>query len=446
MDDPVLDSLRAALATTPDNAELRIALGKLLLERHQAAEAEAVVRDGLRVRESIALTRLLAECFYAQGRYGEALVASEQATAADGTVATDWLLTARCHFQQEDYPRAREAYARAKQLDAAVEDPRLDSLGIPQPTPERDDDDPRERAAVGGDPTAEYVPLKERAKIGFADVGGMEAVKEEIRMKVLHPLQHQDMFAAYGKKIGGGILMYGPPGCGKTMLARATAGEVDVPFYSISISDVMGPYVGQSEKNLSDIFAEARRNAPAVLFFDEVDALAASRRDLQQSAGRHAINQFLLELDGDKHDNEGVLVVGATNAPWYLDPAFRRPGRFDRIIFVPPPDEPARAAILTTILEKIPAAEVDVTAIAKKARDFSGADLKNVVDHAVEAILGNAIRSGRPEPVATRDLLRALKKSRPSTKEWFVQARNHAVYANDGGLYDDVLVWMGIKK
>jgi transitional endoplasmic reticulum ATPase len=288
--------------------------------------------------------------------------------------------------------------------------------------------------------------LRETSKIRFADVGGMEAVKEEIRMKVLHPLQHAEMFAAYGKKVGGGILMYGPPGCGKTLLARATAGEVDVPFYSIAISDIMDPYIGRSERNLRDVFAEARRNAPAVLFFDEVDALAASRRDLQQSAGRHAINQFLLELDGDQHDNEGLLIIGATNAPWYLDPAFRRPGRFDRILFVPPPDDEARQAILRVMLSKIPAADVDVAAVAKKTKDYSGADLKNLVDHCVEDILAAAMKSGRPEPIATRDLLKAIKKSRPSTKEWFVQARNHAVYANEGGLYDDVLSWLGIKK
>jgi transitional endoplasmic reticulum ATPase len=490
MSDPLLDSLRAALSTNPENLDLRIALVRHLLDKHLAAEAEAVARQGLQLEKAPALMLLLASSFYAQGRYSEALVAAEQVRDAQPREAQAWLLMARCYFQQEEHSSATAAYREAKRLDPELHDERLEPIGsggggltLPDPgarsqRPEgnaSDADDAEgpddtdgtgsetgepesfedamarmeeaiEMGVLRGDPDAEYSPLRETSKIRFADVGGMEAVKEEIRMKVLHPLQHAEMFAAYGKKVGGGILMYGPPGCGKTLLARATAGEVDVPFYSIAISDIMDPYIGRSERNLRDVFAEARRNAPAVLFFDEVDALAASRRDLQQSAGRHAINQFLLELDGDQHDNEGLLIIGATNAPWYLDPAFRRPGRFDRILFVPPPDDEARQAILRVMLSKIPAADVDVAAVAKKTKDYSGADLKNLVDHCVEDILAAAMKSGRPEPIATRDLLKAIKKSRPSTKEWFVQARNHAVYANEGGLYDDVLSWLGIKK
>src|SRR3954463_4664540 len=160
--------------------------------------------------------------------------------------------------------------------------------------------------------------------------------------------------------------MYGPPGCGKTYLARATAGEIKAGFLSVGINDVLNMWLGNSEKNLHQLFEQARRNRPCVLFFDEVDALAAARADMRTSAGRHLINQFLAELDGMQSDNEGVLILAATNAPWHVDAAFRRPGRFDRILFVPPPDAPARAAILRAMLHGKPVETIDHDQVAKK--------------------------------------------------------------------------------
>ena len=161
-------------------------------------------------------------------------------------------------------------------------------------------------------------------------------------MKIIYPLQNRALFKAYGKKLGGGVLLYGPPGCGKTLISKATAGEIQANFISVGIHQILDLYVGNSEKNLHQSFQLARENAPAILFFDEVDALAADRKDFRESAIRTMINQFLAEMDGNIGSNEGILILGATNAPWHLDAAFRRPGRFDRIIFVPPPDEPAR--------------------------------------------------------------------------------------------------------
>src|SRR5439155_12031124 len=194
----------------------------------------------------------------------------------------------------------------------------------------------------------------------FQDVGGMGHVKEEIRMKIIHPLTHPELYKAYGKAIGGGILMYGPPGCGKTHLARATAGEVHAGFIAVGINDVLEMWIGQSERNLHETFERARAHKPCVLFFDEVDALGASRSDLRHSTGRQLINQFLAELDGVQSSNDGVLILAATNAPWHLDAAFRRPGRFDRIVFVPPPDAPARAAILRILLKGKPVQTPDL--------------------------------------------------------------------------------------
>jgi SpoVK/Ycf46/Vps4 family AAA+-type ATPase len=201
-------------------------------------------------------------------------------------------------------------------------------------------------------------------------------------------------------------------------------------------------WIGNSEKNLHELFGQARRARPCVLFFDEVDALGASRSDLRQSGGRHLINQFLSEMDGVQDSNEGVLILAATNAPWHLDPAFRRPGRFDRVLFVPPPDQPARAAILRILSRGKPLGDIDFDNLAKKSDAFSGADLKAVLDLTVEAKLREAMKEGVPKPITTRDMQSAIGQVKPSTREWFATARNYALYSNQGGVYDDVLRYL----
>ena len=239
--------------------------------------------------------------------------------------------------------------------------------------------------------------------------------------------------------------MYGPPGCGKKHLARATAGEIKAGFINVGISDVLDMWIGSSERNLHEIFEQARRAAPCVLFFDEVDALGSRRSDMRQSAGRHLINQFLAELDGMGASNEGVLILAATNSPWHIDPAFRRPGRFDRILFVPPPDGTARAGILQILLRGKPLQNIDYNLLAKKTEQFSGADLKGMIDQAIEYKLREAMKAGVPKPLTTQDLTAAAGAVKPTTKEWFTTARNHALYANEGGLYDDILKYMKLS-
>ena len=163
-------------------------------------------------------------------------------------------------------------------------------------------------------------------------------------------------------------------------------------FISVGLNDILDMWIGNSEKNLHDIFEVARENKPCVLFFDEIDALAASRSDMKKSAGKQLINQFLQELDGMNSDNDGVLIIGATNTPWHLDQAFRRPGRFDRIIFVPPPDAAARESILQLKLQGKPIDKIDYKEIAEKTKDFSGADLDAVEAAAAVRIVGLRLR------------------------------------------------------
>lgn len=149
-------------------------------------------------------------------------------------------------------------------------------------------------------------------------------------------------------------------------------------------------------------------------------------------------------MDGVKTSNEGVLILAATNAPWHLDSAFRRPGRFDRILFVPPPDAEARAAILRLQCRGKPVEEIDYDHVGKKTDHFSGADLKAVIDVAVERKLQEAMKAGVPKPLATKDLTAAAGTLKPTTKEWFATARNYALYSNQGGIYDDILQYLKV--
>lgn len=440
--DPLF-GLREAARLSPDNLPLRLHLAESLMSLARYDEAEAEFKAVLaRFPTESSLKIGLAKAYYQQGKNGPALVIVEDLLKLQNTPPTAILLHARLLERAGDIDRAVRQYKEAVSLEPDLIDLEFAArLGVGADASESEVVDGRLTTAdqvVGAGFEAEV----ERPKVGFDDVGGMDGVKDEIRLKIIHPLQHADLYKAYGKTTGGGILMYGPPGCGKTHLARATAGEVHAGFIAVGIDDVLDMWIGNSEKNLHGLFEQARRNAPCVLFFDEVDALAASRSDMRQSGGRMLINQFLAELDGVKAANDGILILAATNAPWHLDSAFRRPGRFDRVLFVPPPDAPARAAILRILLKGKPVANVDFDSLAKKTDGFSGADLKGLVDVAIEAKLRASFAAGIPQPLTTADLTAAASKCRATTKEWFATARNHALYANQGGAYDDVLKYL----
>ncbi len=442
--DDALEALREAVRVSPNNIPLRQHLADTLFGKGLADEAEKEYRAALELApNSVPLKLGLARAFYQQGKQSHALVIVEDMVKNPKAPARAFMLYAKLLAGIGEVEQAINQYRRAIELDSSVADLEFASrLGIGADEAESEVVEGKVRAAWGEDEDAPPRQEIERPKITFGDVGGMEKVKEEIRLKIIHPLTHADLYKAYGKAIGGGILMYGPPGCGKTHLARATAGEIKAAFISVGINDVLDMWIGNSERNLHSLFEQAREHRPCVLFFDEVDALGASRSDMRQHAGRQLINQFLAEMDGVKSSNEGVLILAATNAPWHLDPAFRRPGRFDRVLFVPPPDALARAAILRLQCHGKPMEEIDFDSIAKKAEGFSGADLKAVVDVAVERKLQEAMKSGVPKPLSTKDLASASGTLKPTTKEWFATARNYALYSNQGGIYDDILQYL----
>jgi AAA+ superfamily predicted ATPase len=273
----------------------------------------------------------------------------------------------------------------------------------------------------------------------LADVGGLEEVKAELEASFLAPLRNPALRERYGATLRGGLLLYGPPGCGKTHLARAVAGELGARFIAVSLADVLSSWLGRSEGNVAELFAAARAQAPTLVFLDELDALGRSRGALGRSGSalRGVVNQLLTELDGVASRNEGVFVLAATNAPWDVDPALRRPGRLDRTLFVGPPDAPARAHILRTHLAGLPlAADVDVADLAARSAGLSGADLALVCRAAAQAALREAARTADPQRAVTAaDLQAALAGVAPSTAPWFATARNVVLFGDEAGAY-----------
>jgi SpoVK/Ycf46/Vps4 family AAA+-type ATPase len=286
----------------------------------------------------------------------------------------------------------------------------------------------------------------EVAGLRLADVGGMAEVKERLEAAFLAPLRNPELVRLYGKSLRGGLLLYGPPGCGKTFIARAVAGEMGAQFLAVSLAEILDMYVGQSERNLHELFETARRNAPCVVFLDEIDALGQKRSHLRNSAARGTVNQLLAELDGVQNVNEGVYVLGATNHPWDIDVALRRPGRFDRMLLVLPPDEEARQAIFRYHLRSRPVANVDLGRLARKTDGYSGADLAYICENAAERALLDSARSGTARMIGMEDLEEAVGDVKPSIGPWLETAKNVAQFANEGGTYDELLTYLRKRR
>ena len=420
-------ALREALALSPDNVPLRVHLARSLLEGGKVEEAalearSSVARDPARIdaREVLGATA---------GALGDDVGLVEAWHPIRAHLDADSLRTlALAAARAGRLVEARDAYGLLNAVDSGVHDLELDrALRAPL------------AVVAAPEPPA---PRSARPTLTFADVGGLESLKERLRMDIVYPLQRPDLFRAYGKRAGGGVLLYGPPGCGKTHLARAAAGECGAKFFIVEIQAVLDMWLGESEKRLHAIFEEARAHSPSIVFFDEIEAIGGARHQVKHGPGRRLVNQLLAELDGAGASNESVLVIGATNAPWDVDPALRRPGRFDRVVFVPPPDAAGRESVLRLALRDRPVESLDLATIARRCLRFSGADLHHLVEVATERALGDALRTGSLRPISQSDLLASLDRVKPTTAEWLESARRYVNYANQAGLYDDVAAYL----
>jgi SpoVK/Ycf46/Vps4 family AAA+-type ATPase len=414
VEDPLFSSLFAAVEAAPDDAALRAQVAQLLLERGRPAEAlqHAAIALQHDPGQQVALTVL--------GAASAALRPSAPAAPAEpgrDRPAFDW--------------RAAEA-----------------DLG-PSATPPPFVEEPVEAVRPGADDGAEEAAFDvEQPEITLADVGGLDDVKQRLRESFLDPMRHPEVAAAFGKSLRGGLLLYGPPGCGKTFIARAVAGELGARFLTVSLTDVLGPHLGETEQKVHAVFAKARSMAPAVLFLDEIDAIGARRSSIGSgwSGLRGMVNTLLLEMDSMSSDNDGLFVLAATNAPWDVDPALLRPGRFDRMTLVLPPDRAAREAILRHHFARRPIAGIELGTVVAATEDFSGADLEHVVTSAAEQAMARSVKAGRIEPITMADVQHVLAQIKPSTGSWLVGAKNVAAFANADGRYDDLVAYLKRKR
>jgi SpoVK/Ycf46/Vps4 family AAA+-type ATPase len=273
--------------------------------------------------------------------------------------------------------------------------------------------------------------------VTFDEVGGLDKVKRQIHRKIIRPFENPGMVAKFKRKAGGGVLLYGPPGCGKTMIARAVANEVKAEFTEVRAAEVLDRYIGVAEGRIAEIFEHARANRPHVLFFDEVEALAQRRQFDSGYKVNTVVSVLLTEMDSDR--NEGILMLGATNLPWSLDSAFRRPGRFDRTLFVPPPDKVAREFILKRLLEGRPVSDLlDMENLVKRTGGFSGADLESLVETSVDYALDSSLSPENITLITNEHFEDAFDEVKSTTREWLSEARNFGEYANQSGMYDDL--------
>ena len=459
MTDPLIESLTRAVEATPDDVRLRTHLAELLVDADRNAEAvthcavalqHAPTDERARTIMARALSLQAAQPPVGQPAEPAPSAASPIDVPHDSPIPTQVAAPSAPSSPEAPAPKDSTASDDFKDFDWQRAEKDFDG-GPAAPFVSSESSE----KSSGSDPALSESHLVsndnyslpgdwevERADICLADVGGMVEVKNRLEASFLAPMRNPELRRLYGKSLRGGLLLYGPPGTGKTFIARAVAGEMGAGFLSVTISDILDPYIGNSEANLHNIFQQARKHAPCVLFLDELDAIGIKRSLARNSSMRSTVNQLLEELDGVGSNNEGVYLLAATNAPWDIDPALRRPGRLDRTLLVLPPDEPARATILHTHLRERPVEGIDLQVLARMTEGLTGADLSHVCDSAAEKALIDSVRTGRPRLMNMQDMYAAIQEVRPSTGPWFETARTVIEYADSSGEYADLREWM----
>lgn len=449
MNEQTLKLLEKALLASPGDWETRAHLIDEYLAAGQPQQAARLLQSAPEIpdTETDALRQAKVEL---ETDLPAAQATLERILIRNKACARAYLLLARIFYKRGLREEARKKYGAATIIDEFLHDDELEAWletgNVPSPAaktvlvPDKNDanDLPVAILAAPVATVPDLIPEPEISRITFDDIGGMHNVIERIQMNIIYPFKNPDIFKKFKKRPGGGILMYGPPGCGKTHIARATAGECGATFITISITDILSKWLGESEQRLHQIFEQARRRSPAVIFIDEVDAIGGSRTNAAATMAP-IVNVLLTEMDGVAAKNENLMVLAATNTPWRVDDALRRPGRFDRILFVPPPDAPAREAILKIYLRDLPVEKLDLAKLVQLTDRFSGADLRAMVERASEKAILQEMQTGRAGKLNQTMLIEVIREMRPSTNEWLETARSYAAYANRSGLYDDLV-------
>jgi SpoVK/Ycf46/Vps4 family AAA+-type ATPase len=252
-------------------------------------------------------------------------------------------------------------------------------------------------------------------KITWDMIGGYDDVKREIREYIELPLKHRDLAKKYGLRLPKGILLFGPPGCGKSLMMRALANEAKINFIYVNVSDIMSKWYGESESRLRELFANARKNAPCILFFDEIDTIGVKREShTGDSVTPRLLSLMLSEIDGLQSE-EGVIIVGSTNVPHLLDKALLRAGRFDKLIYIGVPDKKSRKEIFQIHCKGKPIAEdVDFDKLAEMTERFTGADIANVCQEVARLAAVEALETGTERKITSQDFIKVIKRYKPS--------------------------------
>ncbi|GAB48897.1 AAA family ATPase [Mobilicoccus pelagius] len=412
---PLLASLLAAAESAPTDVTLRLHLVDLLREHGETTEAirhcgAALSVDPLAEAPRVMMRELLGVPTPPPATPSTAPASASPAQATPPASPT----------QSSGAAQAAAAYGAPLPLpdaggtDDALPDPR-------DPTRSEQPEGPEEREDLWA----------ERVNVTLADIGGMDIAKERLEAAVLAPMRNPELRRLYRQSRTGGVLLYGPPGCGKTFLARATAGELDARFLSVTFDGLSHE---EQVDEIAAVFQAARDQAPVVLCLVGIEFLGGARSGERRGAAGRSVNALAAELDKGPEGNLGITVMGTTNAPWEVDPILRRPGRLEQSLLVLPPDRTTREVVLHQQLGEHP--EVDIAQVARRSRGYSGRDLAAAV----------RLAEMRTDTVTTQDVLAALAEQPPSAQEWLDTASRETAVVADHTSYVGLREYLAARR
>jgi len=327
---------------------------------------------------------------------------------------------AKARAEQEGY--ARELLDLAKSCDRKARDPRPGGTK----TRGRDGGDEDEGAS------AQDWIVRDKPTVRFDDIAGLDDVKQEIYLKMIYPFRHPELAQKYGIDVGGGLLMFGPPGTGKTMFAKAIACELEATMFVISPAQIMSKWVGEAEQNIRKLFDAAKAEPKAVIFIDEVESLVPRRRRNDSTVMQRVVPQILQEIEGfDRKSGRALMFLGATNEPWALDSAMMRPGRLDAKVYVPLPDAAARFKLFEIYLAKRPIDDsVDFARLVELTAGYSGADIKAIAGRSASRPFLESVAGGEPRNITMGDVVAVIEAMPPSVSP--SDCRKYEEWASNG--------------